>query len=163
MPKRSGEKTTDPPTGPNNLYQPKSPYFKRNLHLSLNHCPKCKSDHILPRNIAARAGGTIGTVAGAASGIGGAIKGARIGRTAGMIAPPAGPLVGTIAGAVLGGIFGGILGCEVGTTLGKAVDKNILNNYRCAACGHTFSDSSTSPVSSGRESETPFSHEVYQQ
>ena len=83
-----------------------------------------------------------------------------------MIAPPAGPLVGTIAGAVLGGIFGGILGCEVGTTLGKAVDKNILNNYRCVACGHTFSDSSTSstnPIGPGRESEMTFSHEVYQQ
>lgn len=107
--------------------------------MTLVQCPQCASTRIRARNIAAKTGGAIGTLAGAASGAAGAWRGAQAGLAIGSVVPPAGPVIGTVAGAVLGGIFGGTLGCEVGTALGKAVDDNILDNYVCLACEHRFS------------------------
>lgn len=107
--------------------------------MTLVQCPQCASTRIRARNIAAKTGGALGTIAGAASGAAGAWRGARTGMVVGSVAPPAGPVIGTVAGAVLGGIFGGTLGLEIGATLGRAVDNNILDNFVCLACEHPFS------------------------
>jgi phage tail tape-measure protein len=112
---------------------------KEYLSMTFSHCPNCQSDRIGTRNTGRKAGGAIGTVAGAASGAAGALGGAEIGGTVGAVAGPAGALLGAFAGAILGGLFGGAAGGAVGASLGETVDANILDNYRCLACGHCFS------------------------
>ncbi|SFI48706.1 hypothetical protein SAMN04515618_13012 [Collimonas sp. OK307] len=107
-------------------------------------CPKCQSDRINTHDYAKRTCGAIGTVAGAVAGAAGCISGAEIGATAGLMAGPAGVAVGGIAGAIIGGLFGGAAGCAAGVKLGEVVDDNVLNNYHCLACSHTFSKKSSS-------------------
>lgn len=102
-------------------------------------CPKCGSDRIEARDIAQRTGGTLGGLAGAAGGVAGALRGARTGFTVGMALGPVGGTLGTAIGVVLGGLGGGALGTEVGAIFGRVIDDRVLNNCRCAACGHTFS------------------------
>jgi hypothetical protein len=103
------------------------PFITKEFSMSIS-CPQCDSDRIRSKNIGRKAGGTIGTFAGAA-------RGATMGAAAG----PAGAIVGGIAGALMGGLFGGSAGGAIGSRIGKAVDDNILDNYQCRDCGHTFS------------------------
>ncbi|MDR6522173.1 DNA-directed RNA polymerase subunit RPC12/RpoP [Variovorax paradoxus] len=102
-------------------------------------CPNCGSDRIEARDIGQRTGGTLGGLAGAAGGVAGALRGARAGFTAGIAFGPAGGTLGTVIGVVLGGLGGGALGTEIGAIFGRVIDDRVLNNCRCAACGHTFS------------------------
>lgn len=102
-------------------------------------CPKCQCDRIGMKNLARKAGGTIGTLAGATHVAAGVLRST----DSGMItAPTAGPRYmpyGSIASAILGGLLGGATGCVVGARLGVAVDSHILNNLHCLSCGYTFS------------------------
>jgi hypothetical protein len=102
-------------------------------------CPKCRSPGVETRHHARKAGGAVGTVAGMASGIGIALSGAEIGATVGIIAGPPGAACGAIAGAVIAGLICGAAGCAAGAAFGEAVDAKVLDNYRCLACGYTFS------------------------
>jgi predicted RNA-binding Zn-ribbon protein involved in translation (DUF1610 family) len=102
-------------------------------------CPECQSLRIETRNHARKIGGAIGTVAGTTSGVAYALSGAEIGAMIGVLAGPIGSICGALAGAVIAGLIGGAAGCAAGAVLGEVVDANVLNNYRCHACGYTFS------------------------
>jgi hypothetical protein len=102
-------------------------------------CPKCQSDCVDARHRARKTGGAIGAVAGTASGVAFALSGAETGAAVGVLAGPAGAVCGAIAGAVIAGLIGGTAGCATGSVFGEVIDDKVLNNYRCHACGHTFS------------------------
>lgn len=76
---------------------------------AIRSCPKCQSDRVEMRHRARKTGGAVGAVCGA------------------------------IAGAVIAGLIGGTAGCATGSMFGEVVDDKVLDNYRCHACGHTFS------------------------
>lgn len=101
-------------------------------------CPKCQSPHIGTRNLARRFGGALGAIAGTAGGVTAAVAGAQVG----LLGGPLGVLLGAAAGVVIDGIVGGATGCAAGLRLGEAIDRNILHNHHCRACGHTFGDRS---------------------
>lgn len=107
-------------------------------------CPKCKSTRVDARHRARKAGGAIGTVAGTTSGIAFALSGAETGAAVGTLAGPAGAVCGAIAGAVIAGLIGGAAGCATGSMFGEIVDEKVLDNFRCHACGHTFSGTKAS-------------------
>lgn len=102
-------------------------------------CLKCHSAHVEARHRARKTGGAIGTLAGTTSGIALALSGAETGAVAGSLAGPAGTLCGAIAGAVIAGLIVGAAGCAAGSAFGEIVDDKVLDNFRCHACGHTFS------------------------
>ncbi|MFL0797097.1 MAG: complement resistance protein TraT [Cellvibrionaceae bacterium] len=107
-------------------------------------CPKCKSDNVVHKNHARRIGGSVGTLAGAVSGVVAVNRGARVGAVAGSFLGPAGPIIGSVSGAVIAGLIGGVAGGSAGLALGEFVDDNILNNYKCQDCGHSFTMSKQS-------------------
>jgi hypothetical protein len=102
-------------------------------------CPACESFRTEPRHIARRIGGAIGATAGGTSAVAAALSGAEIGAAAGTLGGPFGVLCGSIAGAVIAGLAGAAAGCATGAALGETVDQKVLDNWRCRACGHTFS------------------------
>lgn len=104
-------------------------------------CPRCRSDHVGKGNLARKAGSTIGAVAGATSGVAMTLSGAEVGATVGLIAGPIGSVFGGLAGAILAGLAASAAGCAAGAAMGEVIDENVLDNHRCAACGHTFSAS----------------------
>ncbi|MEB2487936.1 hypothetical protein SB397_20340 [Burkholderia multivorans] len=106
---------------------------------SIPSCPKCQSDCIDARNRARKTGGAVGAIAGTASGIAFALSGAETGVAVGLLAGPAGAVCGAIAGAVIAGLIGGTASCATGSVFGEAIDDKVLDNFRCHACGHTFS------------------------
>ncbi|WP_232438248.1 hypothetical protein [Burkholderia ubonensis] len=103
------------------------------------HCPHCNSSRIGTLNIGRKAGSTIGSVAGATSGMAMAFSGAEAGAAVGAIGGPLGSVFGGVAGAVIAGLLGSAAGCAAGSAVGAAIDENVLDNYRCMSCGHTFS------------------------
>jgi len=107
-------------------------------------CPKCQSSRVDARNLARKTGGAIGTIAGTTSGIAFALSGAETGAAVGTLAGPAGVVCGAIAGAVIAGLIGGAAGCATGSMFGEIVDEKVLDNFRCHACGHTFSGTKAS-------------------
>jgi hypothetical protein len=106
---------------------------------SIPPCPKCQSDCVDARHRARKTGGAVGAVAGTASGVAFALSGAETGAAVGVLAGPAGAMCGAIAGAVIAGLIGGTAGCATGSVFGEVIDDKVLNNFRCHACGHTFS------------------------
>ncbi|WP_284897999.1 hypothetical protein [Burkholderia sp. lyk4-R2A-23] len=102
-------------------------------------CPQCQSLRTEPRHVARRIGGTVGAAAGATGAVAIALSGAEAGATAGLIAGPIGSACGGVAGAILAGLIAGAAGCATGAAFGEAVDQKILDNWRCLACGRTFS------------------------
>jgi len=105
-------------------------------------CPECQSLRIETRNYGRRIGSAIGTAAGATGAFAMSLSGGEIGAAVGLIGGPIGSACGGIAGAIIAGLVGGAAGCATGAVFGKALDTNILDNYRCRACGHTFGDPS---------------------
>ncbi len=101
-------------------------------------CPQCGSMEISTLNVARIAGSTIGSVAGATSGFAMALSGAEAGAAVGAIGGPIGAVFGGFTGAVLAGLLGSAAGNAAGSALGAAIDENMLDNYRCLSCGHTF-------------------------
>lgn len=102
-------------------------------------CPRCLSSRIDTRNRARKAGSAIGSVAGATGGMAAALAGAETGAVVGSIAGPIGTVFGGLAGAVIAGLVGSAAGCAAGSAVGSAVDDNLLDNYQCLACSHSFS------------------------
>ena len=107
-------------------------------------CPKCGFRNIDTRNYGRKAGAGVGAVAGGTLGYLGmassAFAGAKIGAKAFRATGPAGAAVGAFAGAIIGALAGASAGATLGGKAGSAVDDNLLDNYRCLECGHTFSD-----------------------
>jgi DNA-directed RNA polymerase subunit RPC12/RpoP len=101
-------------------------------------CPRCNSARIDTLNVARTAGSTIGSVAGATGGFAMAISGAEAGAAVGAFGGPLGALFGGLTGAVLAGLLGSAAGNAAGSAVGAAIDENMLDNYRCLTCGHTF-------------------------
>lgn len=108
------------------------------VHESGLHCPRCNSRHVDTLNIGRRAGGTLGSVAGATGGVAMALSGAEAGAVVGAIGGPVGSIFGGLAGAVIAGLIGSAAGNAAGSVVGGALDDNVLDNYRCLSCGHTF-------------------------
>jgi hypothetical protein len=107
---------------------------------SVSSCPKCQAGNIEARHYGRRVGSAIGTVAGAVRSASAALAGAETGAAFGLVAGgPIGSACGGIAGAVVAALVGGTAGGAIGAAIGEMADTNILNNYRCHACGHTFS------------------------
>ncbi|UVE66914.1 hypothetical protein L2Y90_07330 [Burkholderia pyrrocinia] len=102
-------------------------------------CPRCLSSRIDTRNRARKAGSAIGSVAGATGGMAAALAGAESGAIVGSVAGPIGTVFGGLAGAVIAGLVGSAAGCAAGSAVGSAVDDNLLDNYQCLACTHSFS------------------------
>lgn len=102
-------------------------------------CPKCHSNHIDILNLAKKSIGTVGTLAGATSGAAGVIQGARAGFSVVSALPPGTHPYAQIAAVIIGCLVGGATGCAIGVSLGEMVDENILDNFLCLECGHTFS------------------------
>ncbi len=73
-------------------------------------------------------------------------QGARIGAVVGAPTGPAGALLSAVAGAMLAALAGAATGCAAGGVVGDLIDNKVLNNYRCADCGHSFSRASATPV-----------------
>ncbi len=63
--------------------------------------------------------------------------------TVGVVAGPPGMLAGGLLGALIGALVGGTAGGFAGARLGEMVDERVLDNYRCLACGHSFSRRTT--------------------
>lgn len=101
-------------------------------------CPSCESFRTEQRHIARRIGSAIGTAAGATSGAAAVLSGAEAGATVGTLGGPIGAVCGGLAGAVLAGLVAGAAGCATGAAFGEALDHKVLNNWRCLACGRTF-------------------------
>ena len=102
-------------------------------------CPRCLSSRIDTRNLARKAGSTIGSVAGATGAMTAALAGAETGALVGSFAGPAGTVFGGLAGAAIAGLVGSAAGCAAGSVVGAAIDDNVLDNHLCLACGHAFS------------------------
>jgi len=102
-------------------------------------CPGCESLRTEARHIARRIGGAIGATAGGTSAAAAALSGAEIGAAAGTVGGPFGVLCGSIAGAIIAGLAGAAAGCATGVALGETIDRKVLDNWRCRACGRTFS------------------------
>lgn len=102
-------------------------------------CPDCESFRTESRHVARRVGAAIGAAAGGTSAAAAALSGAELGAAAGTLGGPFGVLCGSIAGAIIAGLAGAAAGCATGAALGETIDHKVLNNWRCRACGHTFS------------------------
>ncbi len=103
------------------------------------HCPGCGSNRVGSKNWGRKSAGTVGALAGAYSGAAAALGGAEAGAAIGMFAGPIGAAAGGVAGAIFGALFGSAVGGAMGATLGESVDTNILDNYQCLDCRHSFS------------------------
>jgi hypothetical protein len=101
-------------------------------------CPQCESGQTVPRHIARRIGGAVGAAAGATGAIALALSGAETGVAIGVLAGPVGAVCGSLTGAILAGLVAGATGCATGAAFGEALDQKVLNNWRCLACGRTF-------------------------
>ena len=102
-------------------------------------CPKCQSRRIGKNNYGKKAAGVIGASAGTYGGYSAAIAGARAGATVGVLTGPVGATVDGMGGAVIGALLGGAKGASAGVILGDVLDERVLDNYRCLACGYSFS------------------------
>lgn len=102
-------------------------------------CPRCLSPRVDTRNLARKAGSTLGSVAGATGAMTAALAGAETGAVVGSFAGPAGTVFGGLAGAVIAGLVGSAAGCAAGSVVGSAIDEAVLDNHLCLACGHAFS------------------------
>lgn len=115
------------------------PRFHSGTRGAIYPCPACHSLLTERRHRARRIGGAIGAAAGATSAAAAALSGAEIGAVAGSLGGPFGALCGAIAGAMIAGLAGAAAGCATGAALGESLDQKVLDNWRCRACGHTFS------------------------
>lgn len=98
-------------------------------------CPRCHSSRVGTLNTARKTGGVIGLIS--------SIYDLGDGQMKSYIAPPLylffrSPLP-AIAGAIAKGLLKASHGIREGSEIGLEIDRNILNNYVCYACGHRFS------------------------
>jgi hypothetical protein len=103
-------------------------------------CPKCTSDQVRTRDNAMKAGAVIGVTGGAISGFSGALAGAEMGALAGSLVGPVGIPIGGIGGAIFGALTVGTAGCLAGSRIGGILDQEVLDNYCCMHCEHTFNN-----------------------
>ncbi|KGW25147.1 hypothetical protein [Burkholderia pseudomallei] len=101
-------------------------------------CPQCNSTQTVPRHVARRVFGAVGAAAGATGAIAAALSGAEVGAAIGIVGGPLGAACGSFAGAILAGLVAGAAGCATGAAFGEALDLKVLNNWRCLACGCSF-------------------------
>ena len=101
-------------------------------------CPKCQSPRIRSNDYAKKICAFIGTVAGALSASSqagrytmGAVNRFVVGR---FPIPPIGRSANTIINALVAGTAGGAAGAR----LGEFIDTQILKNFQCLDCKHTF-------------------------
>ena len=115
------------------------PHYRSDTGEVIYACPACESLRTEARHVARRIGGAIGATAGGTSAAAAALSGAELGAAAGTFGGPFGVLCGSIAGAIIAGLAGAAAGCATGAALGETIDRKVLDNWRCRACGYTFS------------------------
>lgn len=93
-------------------------------------CPCCQSAQVKCRNIGRKAGSALGILFGAAG---------VVSSLSAMTGVPGSVILGHAAQVLMKAMVGGASGCAVGAALGEVVDDNILENYRCRSCRHSFS------------------------
>lgn len=93
-------------------------------------CPCCQSAQVECRNIGRKAGSALGVLFGAAG---------VVSSLSTMAGVPGGAILAHVAQVLMRAMVGGASGCAVGAALGEVVDENILENYRCLSCRHSFS------------------------
>jgi len=103
-------------------------------------CPRCGSPEIVSRNFARKICSVIGTFAGAAHSVAESLARPQRIPTLSSVTGPFDVPIGGFSGAVMKALLGGAAGCAAGAMVGSAIDDNILNNYKCESCGHTFSN-----------------------
>ncbi|WP_080430791.1 hypothetical protein [Burkholderia ubonensis] len=126
---------------PHQAQQPdasESPRYRPGIGDVTYPCPSCKSFRTEQRHLARRICSAVGAAAGATSAVAASLSGAEAGAVIGALGGPIGAVCGGIAGAVLAGLLAGAAGCTTGAALGEALDLKVLNNWRCLACGRTF-------------------------
>ncbi|WP_080412862.1 hypothetical protein [Burkholderia ubonensis] len=128
---RHGHQPPEPDEG-------ESPRFRPGKGDLIWPCPSCESFRTEQRHIARRIWSAIGAAAGATSGAAAVLSGAETGAVTGALGGPIGSVCGGVAGAVLAGLVAGAAGCATGAAFGEALDHKVLNNWRCLACGRTF-------------------------
>ncbi|KGS39086.1 hypothetical protein X961_5847 [Burkholderia pseudomallei MSHR5613] len=101
-------------------------------------CPSCESFRTEQRHLARRICSAVGAAAGATSGAAAVLSGAETGALVGALSGPIGAMCGGVAGAILAGLVAGAAGCATGAAFGETLDHQVLNNWRCLACGRTF-------------------------
>lgn len=129
----------DPAQTPPRPFGQELPRHRSDTGVVIYTCPACESLRTEPRHVARRIGGAIGATAGGTSAAAAALSGAELGAAAGTLGGPFGVLCGSIAGAIIAGLAGAAAGCATGAALGETIDRKVLDNWRCRACGHTFS------------------------
>lgn len=115
------------------------PRYRPDTGEMIHPCPACESARTEQRHVVRRIGGAIGATAGGTSAAAAALSGAELGAAAGTPGGPFGMLCGSIAGAIIAGLAGAAAGCATGAALGETIDRKVLDNWRCRACGYTFS------------------------
>ncbi|KAG8150189.1 hypothetical protein BFF94_028285 [Burkholderia catarinensis] len=126
---------TPPPPEPD---EDESPRFRPGKCDLVWPCPSCDSFRTEQRHVALRICSAIGAAAGATSGAAAVLSGAETGAAVGALSGPIGAMCGGLAGAILAGLVAGGAGCATGAALGEALDLKVLDNWRCLACGRTF-------------------------
>jgi uncharacterized membrane protein len=101
-------------------------------------CPSCNSQKIAFHKTAMKIGAVVGAVGGAAQGVSTALAASQTGTTLDAFSGPFVITIGTVSSAILGGLAGGVGGCIIGAQLGEKLDRHVLANNLCLACGHHF-------------------------
>lgn len=96
-------------------------------------CIQCGSDQVFARNHARRACGILGAAAGALSGYKTADRETAPCETS----SPATHMLALIS-SLLTALFSSASGCAAGAAIGRTIDDNVLKNFQCMNCGHSF-------------------------
>lgn len=104
-----------------------------------NQCPQCYSTRVVPLNNGRKVFGVLGTVLGAIAGISLAIASRPIGGASTLVRTASAALALSSLGRVISsGVINGAIGGQAGITLGRMLDDDVLDNYECLKCSHTF-------------------------
>lgn len=104
-----------------------------------NQCPQCYSTRVVSLNSGRKVFGVLGTVLGAIAGISLVIASGGTG-SAGALARTSGTalVLGNLGRAMSSGVINGVIGGQAGIALGRMLDDDVLDNYECLKCSHTF-------------------------
>lgn len=101
-------------------------------------CPSCGSQFIVTKNNGKKIGASVGLIAGGITGISRATSCTVTGIRISSIAGPTGSAICGVGGAIIGGLLGAASVGSAGAKIGEQFDDNVLDNYECQHCSHTF-------------------------
>ncbi|HLR17259.1 MAG TPA: hypothetical protein VK099_05240 [Alcanivoracaceae bacterium] len=105
----------------------------------ITQCPQCFSTRTAPLTRARVILGTAGTILGVIAGVALAISSSPAsGANTVIRATGAAIALGSLSKAISNGALNGVLGGQAGIALGRMLDDEVLDNYECLKCSHTF-------------------------